>query len=155
MSGSTTVGDSVCRGCQRHDDEILAWFGYDSDQRARRMLELDELRSQVAGRWLRVVDDAMLAEQLVRHRIRFRADQSALSRAVELLRVGRTRIKDLSAYGIAPLARGQELAPEQLFVQINDEIMVEAARRADNESNPGVEVSPVSQQQMQASEKKD
>ncbi|MCO7231151.1 MULTISPECIES: DUF1289 domain-containing protein [unclassified Cobetia] len=152
---STTVGDSVCRGCQRHDHEILAWFGYDSDQRAQRMLALDELRSQVAARWLRVADDAMLAEQLTRHRIRFRAEQSALSRAVELLRVGRTRIKDLSAYGIAPLDHARALEPEQLFAHINDEIMVEAAKRADNDMNSVVEVSPVSQQQTQASEIKD
>ncbi len=133
---STTVGDNVCRGCQRHDQEILDWFGYDSEQRTQRMRELDALRSDVAGRWLYVHDEAALAEQLTRHRIRFREDQSALSRAVELLRVGRTRIRDLSAYGITPCSGGEELEPEQLFSRINDEIMVEASKRANNEVSP-------------------
>ncbi|TVU70577.1 MULTISPECIES: DUF1289 domain-containing protein [Cobetia] len=132
---STTVGDTVCRGCQRHDHEILDWFGYDSEQRSQRMAELDALRSHVAARWLIVHDEAVLTAQMERHRIRFRQGQSALSRAVELLRVGRTRIRDLEAYGLTVREIGNKLDPERLFSQINDEIMVEATRRADNDMN--------------------
>lgn len=100
---STTVGDRVCRGCQRIDDEIRDWPALDGEARERRMTELDALRVEVAGRHLSVVDAAALEAQLVRHRIRFRADQPPLSRAVELLRVGRDRIRDLSRYGLAPV----------------------------------------------------
>jgi len=152
---STTVGDTVCRGCQRHDQEILDWFGYDDTQRAQRMMALDSMRSDVAARWLSVHDEQALTAQLERHRIRFRTTQSALSRAVELLRVGRTRIKDLSAYGIAPHDPDMARDPEQLFAKINDEIMVEAAQRADNDMNSVVQMFPASPAQSHGTENKD
>ncbi|PMR71755.1 DUF1289 domain-containing protein [Billgrantia endophytica] len=99
---STTLGDSVCRGCQRGDVEICDWFGLSADERAVRMAELDTLRATVAARYLRVVDPGCLEEQLRRHRIRFRPEQPPLSRAMELLRIGRGRIQELSCYGLEP-----------------------------------------------------
>ena len=58
---STTVGDTACRGCQRSDIEIRDWFGYDEQERRRRMDELDRLRESVAGEFLRVTDEATKA----------------------------------------------------------------------------------------------
>lgn len=97
---STTVGDSVCRGCQRTDDEILDWFSMTSAQREERIRQLDALREKVASRFLTVVNAELLAGQLQRHRVRVRAGQPPLSCAVELLRVGRRQIRDLSRYGL-------------------------------------------------------
>ncbi|XKE43857.1 DUF1289 domain-containing protein [Halomonas organivorans] len=123
---STTVGDRVCRGCQRTDEEIREWPALAGEARARRMAELDALREAAAGRHLRVVDAAALEGQLVRHRIRFRADQPPLSRAVELLRVGRDRIRELSRYGLEPR---EPLEPAALHARIAAELMAAAERR--------------------------
>ncbi|WP_021029101.1 DUF1289 domain-containing protein [Litchfieldella anticariensis] len=126
---STTVGDRVCRGCQRHDGEIREWFGFSDRERELRMLALDTLREQVAGRFLCVVDAQALEAQMCRHRIRFRAEQPALSRAVELLRVGRQRIRDLSRYGLEPVLEGEGLPPETLHVALTEALLREAYRR--------------------------
>ncbi|MBB3188999.1 DUF1289 domain-containing protein [Halomonas cerina] len=123
---STTVGDRVCRGCQRIDDEIRDWPALAGEERERRMAELDALRERVAGRHLRVVDPAALEAQLRRHRIRFRADQPALSRAVELLRVGRGRIHDLSRYGLMPR---EPLDASALYACLAAELMAAAEAR--------------------------
>lgn len=123
---STTVGDRVCRGCQRVDDEIRDWPALDGEERTRRMQELDALREAVAGRYLRVVDATALEAQLVRHRIRFRAEQPPLSRAVELLRVGRERIRDLSRYGIVP---HEPLEAAALHAHIAEALMAAAEHR--------------------------
>ncbi|WP_136246522.1 DUF1289 domain-containing protein [Halomonas borealis] len=131
---STTVGDRVCRGCQRIDDEICDWPALDGEARARRMAELDALRADVAGRHLRVVDADALEAQLVRHRIRFRAEQPPLSRAVELLRVGRDRIRDLSRYGLLPV---EPLDAAALHARIAADLRVAAeARREAHASLP-------------------
>ncbi|TDO13970.1 MULTISPECIES: DUF1289 domain-containing protein [Halomonas] len=98
---STSLGDRVCRGCQRIDSEIRDWSALSAGQRQRCMVELDELRGEVAGRYLQVIDAKRLEAQLRRHRIRFREEQPPLSRAVELLRVGRGRIRELARYGLA------------------------------------------------------
>ncbi|MCW4151756.1 DUF1289 domain-containing protein [Halomonas sp. 18H] len=116
---STTVGDRVCRGCQRYDDEIRDWPALETSQRQARMVALDALRVEVAARHLRVVDAAALQAQLDRHRIRYREDQPAMSRAVELLRVGRGRIRELSRYGLVPHA---DLDAEALHRRLADEL---------------------------------
>ena len=115
---STTVGDRVCRGCQRSDIEIRDWFGYDASERRRRMDDLDALRAGVAEQFLQVRDAAMLQAQLERHRIRFRQEQPPLSRAVELLRVGRSRIHDLARYGLQPHGKGMGLCADELHEAI-------------------------------------
>ncbi|WP_069383603.1 DUF1289 domain-containing protein [Halomonas caseinilytica] len=123
---STTVGDRVCRGCQRIDDEIRDWPGFEAEERQRRMDALDALRVSVAGRHLTVVDAEALQAQLERHRIRFRQDQPALSRAVELLRVGRGRIRDLSRYGLKPR---EPLDAATLHERIAGELLAAAEAR--------------------------
>lgn len=126
---STTVGDTACRGCQRSDEEIRDWFGYDEQERRRRMDELDRLRSAVAGEFLQVSDPDMLESQLVRHRIRFREHQPPLSRAVELLRIGRTRIADLSRYGLQPVGKGFLLSADELYESISLTLLEHAQKR--------------------------
>lgn len=126
---STTVGDAVCRGCQRHLDEIRDWFGYDEAERRRRIDELDALRVQAAASLLRVDDEALLNAQLARHRIRVRPEQPPLSRAVELLRVGRERIQDLSRYGLARQGAGLGLTPPQLFATLSDALALAGQAR--------------------------
>lgn len=118
---STTVGDSVCRGCQRTDDEILDWFGMTPEQREERTEQLDALREDVASRFLSVVNAELLYEQLRRHHIRFRSGQPPLSCAVELLRVGRRQIRELSRYGlVAHQAVAVELLHEQLSAALGE-----------------------------------
>ena len=126
---STTLGDRTCRGCQRADTEIRDWFGLGDDQRRARMAELDALREAVAGRYLRLVDAAALQAQLERHRIRFRPDQPGLSRAVELLRVGREQIRELARYGLAPVGEGEGLALPELHARLAAELRAAADAR--------------------------
>lgn len=127
---STTVGDNACRGCQRSDVEIRDWFSYDPQERQQRMAELDCLRTRVAGEYLSVTDPAMLEAQLVRHRIRFRPEQPPLSRSVELLRVGRSRIVDLSRYGLQPNSKGMHLSADELYDAISLALLEQAEARS-------------------------
>ncbi|MCK2043903.1 DUF1289 domain-containing protein [Chromohalobacter sp. TMW 2.2308] len=126
---STTVGDRVCRGCQRTEDEIRDWFTLDAEARAARMQALDALRVRVASRLLHVDDPACLEAQLIRHRIRFRSDQPSLSRAVELLRVGRTRMQDLSRYGLRRHASVALYTPDALYAALQEALTQEALHR--------------------------
>ncbi|SDL71665.1 hypothetical protein SAMN05192555_106179 [Franzmannia pantelleriensis] len=130
---STTVGDTTCRGCQRHDREIRDWLGYDGSEREARMQALDALRVTVAERYLMITDAALLETQLVRYRIRFRPEQPALSRAIELLRVGRQRINDLTRYGLAPRDAVAALDPVELYTVIHRALDAAAQARSDAE----------------------
>lgn len=134
---STTLGDPVCRGCQRTDGEIVEWMALSAAQRDSRMEELDALRERVAGRFLHVADEACLEAQLRRHRIRFRPEQPPLSRAVELLRVGRDRIFELHRYGLLPQRSAAGLSAAELHARLSEELREEASeRRACQTSTP-------------------
>ncbi|MGQ4877075.1 DUF1289 domain-containing protein [Billgrantia sp. LNSP4103-1] len=126
---STTLGDPVCRGCQRTDTEIVEWMALSAEQRSRRIEQLDALRERVAGRFLRVVDEACLEQQLRRHRIRFRPEQPPLSRAVELLRVGRERIRELRRYGLEPRESAVGYGAAELHARLSEQLMTEANER--------------------------
>ncbi|APX93300.1 DUF1289 domain-containing protein [Halomonas sp. 1513] len=130
---STTVGDTTCRGCQRHDREIRDWLGYHGSEREARMQALDALRVAVAERYLEITDTALLEAQLVRYRVRFRPEQPALSRAIELLRVGRQRINDLTRYGLAPRAEVAALTPAELYAAMHRALEAAAQARSDAE----------------------
>lgn len=133
---STAVGDRVCRGCQRNDSEIRDWFGYSDDERHERMNTLDALRERVAGDFLVVYDECLLQSQLERHGIRFRVDQPALSRVVELLRVGRSRIRDLNRYGLRRQGKGLPLSADELHEAISQTLLEYAeARRVELQSD--------------------
>ncbi|MCA0973832.1 DUF1289 domain-containing protein [Halomonas denitrificans] len=133
---STTLGDDVCRGCQRHRDEIRDWFAMPAEERQRRMSELDALRQQQASVLIDVFDEARLEQQMRRHRIRFRASQPALSRAVELLRVGRERIGVLDAYGLSPRP-GAPASAAELYAALSDALNGAAASRRQRDSQAG------------------
>ncbi|WP_234239042.1 DUF1289 domain-containing protein [Billgrantia desiderata] len=126
---STTLGDPICRGCQRTDSEIGEWMALTAEQRSQRMAQLDTLRERVAGCFLQIEDEALLEAQLRRYRIRFRPEQPPLSRAVELLRVGRDRIRDLSRYGLRPLEGGAELSAAELYARLGERLLKAAGER--------------------------
>lgn len=128
---STTLGDRTCRGCQRADREIHDWPGLSHAERSARMAELDALRENVAGRYLELLDPEAFDAQMRRHRIRSRADQPGLSKAVELLRVGRDRIRDLRRYGLAPVGEARWLS----VAELHDRIAAELATAADVRRN--------------------
>lgn len=135
---STTVGDSVCRGCQRTSSEILEWFAMSPAQRKERMVQLEMMREQVASQFFTVVYPELLADQIKRHRIRVRDDQSPLSCAVELLRVGHQKMRDLSRYGLVARRDGSiELLYEQLSEALSE--AAQARCHAAEQSSSGVE----------------
>ncbi len=65
---STTYGDLVCRGCKRFAHEIVAWNGYEDEQKALVWQRLNGLRDQVVAQVLRVQDRAVFEQYLLSQR---------------------------------------------------------------------------------------
>ena len=109
---STTYGDLVCRGCKRFSHEIIAWNGFDDDQRSRVWQRLHELLDGAVVAHLRVIDAARLLTLAEELRI---AERSALSQetlAFEVLRRCARRGQSLDSMGLA--ATTAQSAPELL-----------------------------------------
>ena len=83
---STTYGDLVCRGCNRFAHEVVAWNGYDEDQRAVIWGRLAELRDGSVARFLCDARVGALCGAAAEVKIRDREDLSDASLAYEVLR---------------------------------------------------------------------
>lgn len=97
---STTLGDTICRGCKRHSDEILNWGGAEADFRETVMQRIEDITVHVVGQYFKLLDKDQLEQQLNKRRIRYTKRFNALCWIVDLLRAGASRIKNLDAYGL-------------------------------------------------------
>jgi predicted Fe-S protein YdhL (DUF1289 family) len=118
---STTYGDLVCRGCKRFAHEIIAWNGFDDDQRGRVWQRLHELLDGAVAVHLRILDESRLFELAEELRIAERAELSQATLAFEVLRRCARRGQSLESMGLSANAAqsASELleAVEQEFFQ--------------------------------------
>ncbi len=104
----------------------------DDAQREACMQSIDQLREQVAQRFMHVFDAALLERQLLRHGIRYRPEQPPLSRAFELLRVGRGRIQQLDRYGVESLSTIADQDVKALYASLNQALLMTVEHRSDS-----------------------
>jgi predicted Fe-S protein YdhL (DUF1289 family) len=103
---STTYGDLVCRGCKRFAHEIVAWNGFDTEQRDTVWERLFELRDGAIAQQLSICDhDALMARATVVN-TPDRGTLSALNLAYEVLRTTLLPLSELAEIGIQPLNPG-------------------------------------------------
>lgn len=129
---STTLGDEYCRGCQRSHTQITRWSAMNDAQRDACMQAIDQLREQVAQRFMHVFDAALLERKLLRHGIRYRPEQPPLSRVIELLRVGRGRIQQLDRYGVECQPSTADLDIKALYAALNQALLMAVEQSLDS-----------------------
>lgn len=99
---STGIGDSVCRGCNRFDYEVIHWNGYSESEKAAIDSRLSRLLAEVMAKRFVVVDEKLLATQLQLQQVRYAEYRDALCWLHALLRAGATQIKQPEQYGFEP-----------------------------------------------------
>jgi predicted Fe-S protein YdhL (DUF1289 family) len=103
---STTYGDLVCRGCKRFAHEIIAWNGYDEDQRERVWRRLHNLLDGAVASHLQVVDEQVLVDLAEELRVVDRASLSIETLAFEVLRRCARRDQTLGSMGLTSHLQG-------------------------------------------------
>lgn len=127
---STTYGDLVCRGCKRFAHEIIAWNGFDEDQRERVWQRLYSLLDGAVASHLQVVDEQVLQNLAEEMRVLDRADLSAETLAFEVLRRCARRGQPLQSMGLASeLSR----SPESLLEAIEQEYFKRSVARYEHD----------------------
>ena len=121
---STGIGDNVCRGCKRFAHEIIGWNGF--SQAEKRLIDhrLEVFLSQIVATKLRVVDEALLKQQLQAQQIDFPAHKSPYIWAYELLRAGASQIKCPADYGLELDAQSRHVALPELRLAIDAEFFL-------------------------------
>ena len=111
---STTYGDLVCRGCKRFAHEIVAWNGFDDDQRGRVWQRLHELLAGAVSAHLLIVDLPRLEQLADELRIAEREAINDQVLAFEVLRRCARRGMSLTSMGIE--GRAEQVAGTLLEV---------------------------------------
>ena len=101
---STGIGDSVCRGCKRFDQEVILWNGYSEVEKAAIDNRLASLLSQVVQRYFTIFDVDLLQRQLQIQQLSYAAHRDPYCWLFELLKAGAGQIADTGEYGFARIA---------------------------------------------------
>jgi predicted Fe-S protein YdhL (DUF1289 family) len=105
---STGIGDSVCRGCKRFAHEVIGWNSYTEEERSHIMQRIETLLSQVVQNHIRIVDVAILQQQLEQQRVRVYPGLSLYCQAFEAIRTFGGQLKSLDLIGCEALPPWRE-----------------------------------------------
>jgi hypothetical protein len=120
---STIYGDEICRGCKRTYTEVIEWNRYDQTEKKVVFNRLEQAIISVCEQYLTVIDAELLAQQLDKFNIRYRADQHPLCLALYLLREGHDKIHQINKYGISIKLAYQTLSLTELYRMIDNQLL--------------------------------
>jgi uncharacterized protein len=119
---STSIGDSVCRGCKRFAYEVIGWNGYSETERSAIMARIEALVTQVVQDRIIVVDEPQLRQQLTQHKIRVASGSNIHCLAYEAIRGFGGQLKELALIGCHARAQWQNLEIAALKRSIDDSV---------------------------------
>lgn len=114
---STSLGDSVCRGCKRFAHEIIAWNSYSEQERGLVVVRLEQLLASVVAARIELFDIARLFQSA--RILGCQPDGSnPYCHIQRLLRVAASRIEQPEDYGF----RVRPAFASQSLVQLRDNV---------------------------------
>ncbi len=116
---STGIGDSVCRGCKRFAHEVIHWNAYSHEQRIAIDARLQGLLRQVVEPKIRVVNEALLRQQIDHQQIRYNPDHNCYSWVSDLLKAGASQIDDITRFGCELTAQWRHTPLQQIKLAID------------------------------------
>lgn len=111
---STGLGDSVCRGCKRFENEVIHWNSYSEYEQQLVVNRLDGFVQQVVANMIDIHDEAKLVEQMRFQQIRFDLDLSSSRWVYELLRSGASQIQSTEDFGFTLKPKWQRFSLEEI-----------------------------------------
>lgn len=123
ICSTTSLGDTVCRGCKRYSFEVIAWNGYSDTEKAAVLKRIEKLVSQVLQHKFRIFSVPNLKLGLEQANIPFDENLSPYCWLQNLLKKHHQHIDDLSHYGVYPLPEYADLGVDKLSELIETEVM--------------------------------
>lgn len=111
---STSIGDTVCRGCKRFAHEVIGWNGYDESQRQLVVNRLDAFLTTIVTHKIDIIDEEQLLTQLRYQQVKVDTALSPSRWVYELLRAGSAQIQNTEAYGFRLKPEWQRFSLEEI-----------------------------------------
>lgn len=123
ICSTTSLGDTVCRGCKRYNFEVIAWNSYDDAAKAAVLSRIEKLVTQILQHKLRIFSVPNLKLGLEQASIPFDENLSPYCWLHNLLKKHHQHIEDLAQYGAYPLPEYEQLSIGQLSELIEEEVL--------------------------------
>lgn len=118
---STSIGDSVCRGCKRFTHEIIGWNSFSDEQKRVIDRRLEQFLTQIVQTRLEIIDEALLLRMIQRQQIRVSGHRNSWCQLFELIRAGASQIHQAGHYGFRVLPNHRHTSLVQLGHDIDQE----------------------------------
>jgi len=124
ICSTTSLGDSVCRGCKRYAFEVIQWNGYDEEAKAAVLNRIEKLVCQILENKLRIFSVPNLKSGLERAQVRYDPLLSPYCWLHNLLKKHHQQIEDIRVYGVTALPGFTELSMARLSEVIEQELLL-------------------------------
>lgn len=124
ICSTTSLGDTVCRGCKRYSFEVINWNSYDSLAKSAVLNRIEKLNAQILENKLRIFSLPNLKNGLEQFQIPFDESLSPYCWLHNLLKKAHRRIDRLEEYGVYALPEYAQLSLDELSELIEREILV-------------------------------
>ena len=124
ICSTTSLGDSVCRGCRRYSFEVIKWNSYDPHEKTAVLARIECLICQILENKFKIFSEATLKSQLQKCNVPFDPKLSAYCWLHNLFKKSKDKIENLKDYGVSVTAEFANLPLDQLIANIDTELQL-------------------------------
>ena len=124
ICSTTSLGDTVCRGCKRYAFEVIQWNGYDAAAKSAVLKRTEKLIVQILEHKFRIFSVPNLKLGLEQRSIPFNESLSPYCWLHNLLKKNHGKVEDLKHYGVYALPDFAHLSIDALSDLIEEELIL-------------------------------
>jgi predicted Fe-S protein YdhL (DUF1289 family) len=124
VCSTTSLGDSICRGCQRYSFEVIQWNSYVNDEKEAVLRRIDALTTQILQNKFVITDKERLLTQLQSLKLPLNPALSPYCWLQMLLKRLPLQSLELSEFGVAVAGAWQGQSLQSLADLVDEELLV-------------------------------
>lgn len=124
MCSTTSVGDSICRGCKRYAFEVIQWNAYQDEEKESVLRRIEVLTSQIMGDKFHIESVDALKQRMILHKLPFNAALSPYCWINTLLQKAPLDRLQLADFGISVKAPFRHVSVQALANIIDSELLL-------------------------------
>lgn len=119
---STVFGDQVCRGCKRYADEIVAWNGYNQDEKRIVHDRLESHLLQIFSDKFKLEDQALFERKLQDNNVRYMRIRKPLCWINDLLRTNVLEQSSFEEFGVSLANDLKAMSVSEIIELVDNEV---------------------------------
>ena len=124
ICSTTSLGDSICRGCKRYSFEVINWNSYSEDEKLAVLRRVEKHCLQILQNKFIIFSSSALSAKLEELRIPFDESLSPYCWLHTLLKRHHQKLKYLREFGVRVQAEFRHLEPAQLAELVDRELLI-------------------------------